>query len=91
MVSELKDSASTRPSTGYDRKRRSESRAVSITPTVLSVTLDQIEAIHSDDRSVVQRLRSLSMDEKEGDDEMVSMSPSQRKPVEVNSLSVLMS
>lgn len=45
---------------GYEKKRLSEMRAVSITPTVLSVSLDQVEAIHSNEQSVVDRLRALS-------------------------------
>lgn len=74
-------------STGYERKRVSESRAVSVTPTVLSITLDQIEAIHSDEKSVVERLRTMSVDnETERDDDCLTMSPSQVKVAEVGHL-----
>ena len=34
---------------------------VSITPTVLSVSLDQTEALHSTEPSVVEKMRSMSL------------------------------
>lgn len=66
---------------GYEKKRMSEMRGVSVTPTVLSVSLDQVEAIHSECPSVMQRMKSMSMRES-GTEDQFSMSPSQRRPLE---------
>lgn len=56
---------------GLEKKRQSESRKHSVTPTVLSASLDQTEALHSDMPSVVQRLKS-----SHESDSILTMSPS---------------
>lgn len=60
----------------------SERRAVSITPTILSVSLDQVEAIHSTSPSVREKMKSLSVSDNKLTDRN-SMSPTHYQPVEV--------
>ena len=58
-----------------------ELRAVSVTPTVLSVSLDQLEAIHSETASVADKMKAMSVRSDNN-----SLSPSHRKELEVGCL-----
>ncbi|KAF6023258.1 HEATR4 [Bugula neritina] len=61
-----KDNRSSRPSTGYSKKKISELRGVSITPTILSVSLDQTQALHAEDPPELAQLKVMSIGDDKG-------------------------
>lgn len=51
---------------GYSKKKISELRGVSITPTILSVSLDQTQALHAEDPPELAQLKVMSIGDDKG-------------------------